>query len=167
MYWCLKRIIAFFYEGEKFVNWYIRGRNIMISSMLICDNQGLPFYSKIVSKESKLNGEFQPELLSGLISAIGTIGKSLFNEEIATINFGTEKNGFKIVTYTKELFGQNRVIYFVFMTKGEIDQKLIKNLCTTIYMEAKNTLKEPSVDMNIKEKVDRIIDFKFNGLKME
>jgi len=134
--------------------------------MLICDNQGLPFYSKIVNKES-ISNKYQPELLSGLISAIGNIGKTLFNEEIATINFGTENCGSKIVTYTKELFGQKRVIYFVFMTKGDVDQKKIKHLSNTIFMEAKQTLKDPTMDQNtnIKEKVDKIIDFKFNGLK--
>ena len=57
----------------------------MIKSILVCDSEGYPFYSKQIDKSL---GEIDPAILSGLISAIGVIGKQIFKEEIATISYG-------------------------------------------------------------------------------
>ena len=61
----------------------------MIKSLLICDSQGFPFYSKTFDPKFPIIDDL---LLSGLISAIETIGKALFNEEIATVSFGEGKS---------------------------------------------------------------------------
>ncbi|MCP4761339.1 MAG: hypothetical protein GY870_06130 [archaeon] len=134
----------------------------MIKSLLICDSNGYPFYSKVIDEAVN---NIEPTLLSGLISAIGTLGKQLFSEEIATITFGEGKNLYHIITVTKELLFESKVIYFVFITKGELNMSNIRGLVTNIFIETKQVLKDPSgIKDNIKDKVDNIIDFKFKGL---
>jgi len=124
----------------------------MIKSILICDSQGYPFYSK--NWDHNL-GEIDPTIFSGLISAIGVIGKQLFKEDIARISYGIK---YEITIITKELFGDKKSIYFVFLIEGEADLKLMKQLSTNIFIETKQVLKEPSATkLDIKEKVDRIL----------
>lgn len=124
----------------------------MIKSILVCDSQGYPFYSK---KFDRNLGEIEPTIFSGLISAIGAIGKQLFKEEIARISYGDR---YEITIITKELFGDEKSIYFVFLIEGEADLKLMKQLSTNIFIETKHVLKEPSsAKLDIKEKVDRIL----------
>jgi hypothetical protein len=124
----------------------------MIKSILVCDSQGYPFYSK---KFDQNLGEIEPTIFSGLISAIGAIGKQLFKEEIARISYGDR---YEITIITKELFGDKKSIYFVFLIEGEADLKLMKQLSTNIFIETKHVLKEPSsAKLDIKEKVDRIL----------
>ena len=124
----------------------------MFKSILICDSQGYSFYSKKID----LNlDEIDPTIFSGLISAIGAIGKQLFKEDIATIFFG---ENYEITIITKELFGNQKSIYFVFLIEGDTDQKLMKKLSTNIFIETKHVLKDPlSAQLGIKEKVDRIL----------
>ncbi|UCC19932.1 MAG: hypothetical protein JSV62_01245 [Promethearchaeota archaeon] len=125
----------------------------MIKSILVCDSQGYPFYSK--KFDSNL-GEIDPTIFSGLISAIGAIGKELFKEDIATISYGEK---YEITIITKELFGEKKLIYFVFLIEGEIDLKLMRKLSTNIFIETKHVLKDPSAaKLDIKEKVDRILE---------
>ena len=81
----------------------------MIKSILVCDSEGYPFYSKQIDKSL---GEIDPAIFSGLISAIGSIGKQIFKEEIATISYG---ENYEITIITKELFGDDKIIYFVFL----------------------------------------------------
>lgn len=101
-------------------------------------------------------GEIDPTIFSGLISAIGAIGKELFKEEIATITYGEK---YEITIITKELFGNQKSIYFVFLIEGNADLKLMKQLSTNIFIETKNVLKDPlSARQDIKEKVDRILN---------
>jgi hypothetical protein len=125
----------------------------MILSILICDSTGYPFYGR------KLNpsiGDMDPAIFSGLISAIGVIGKQLFKEEIATISYG---ENYEITIITKELFGDSKSIYFVFLIEGDPDLTLMKKLSTNIFIETKQVLKDPSVaKLDIEKKVDRIID---------
>ena len=124
----------------------------MIKSILVCDSQGYPFYSK--KFDSNL-GEIDPTIFSGLISAIGAIGKELFKEEIATISYGDK---YEIAIITKELFGNEKSIYFVFIIEGEPDLKLMKQLSTNIFIETKHVLKDPSAArLDIKQKVDKIL----------
>ena len=129
---------------------------------MICDNRGYPFYAKRIDENFI---DIDPILLSGLISAIGTLGKTLFKEEIATISFGTTKDMSNLVTVSKELFGQTRKIYFVFINKGEIKHNLIMQLVTAIFIETKPVLKDTSnIRQDIQDKIDRIIDNKLSEL---
>ncbi len=124
----------------------------MIKSILVCDSQGYPFYSK---KLDPSLGDIHPTIFSGLISAIGAIGKQLFKEDIATISYG---ENYEITIITKELFGDQKSIYFVFLIEGEKDLKLMKKLSTNIFIEAKQVLKDPSVaKLDIQEKIDKIL----------
>ena len=124
----------------------------MIKSILICDSQGYPFYSK---KFDQNLDEIDPTIFSGLISTIGAIGKHLFKEEIATISYGEK---YEITIITKELLGDEKVIYFVFLIEGDSDLKLMKQLSTNIFIETKQVLKDPSkAKLDIKQKVDRIL----------
>ncbi|MFX1326473.1 MAG: hypothetical protein ACFE8N_16095 [Promethearchaeota archaeon] len=124
----------------------------MIKSILICDSQGYPFYSKKLDPDI---GGIEPAIFSGLISAIGAIGKQLFKEEIATISYGER---YEITIITKELFGDKKVIYFVFVIEGEADLKLMKNLSTNIFIETKRVLKDPqSAQLDIQQKVDKLL----------
>ncbi|MFX1364130.1 MAG: hypothetical protein ACFFCE_15265 [Promethearchaeota archaeon] len=126
----------------------------MIKSVLICDSTGYPFYSQKIDPKI---GQIEPTIFSGLISAIGAIGKELFREDIATITYG---DNYEITIITKELLGNHKkVIYFVYIIEGEKDLKLMKNLSTNIFIETKQVLKDTSTaKLNIKEKVDRILD---------
>lgn len=125
----------------------------MLRSILICDSQGYPFYSKNLDPSL---GEIDPTILSGLISAIGVIGKRLFKEDIATITYGEK---YVITIITKELFGDNKSIYFVFVIEGEMDLKFMRKLSTNIFIETKHVLKDPSTaKQDIQEKVDRILE---------
>jgi len=125
----------------------------MIKSILVCDSEGYPFYSKQIDKSL---GEIDPAILSGLISAIGVIGKQIFKEEIATISYG---ENYEITIITKELLSDRKTIYFVFLIEGEPDLPLMKKLSTNIFIETKHVLKDPSAaKLDIKKKVDRIID---------
>ena len=125
----------------------------MIKSILVCDSEGYPFYSKKIDPSL---GDIDPAILSGLISAIGVIGKQIFKEEIATISYG---ENYEITIITKELLSDRKTIYFVFLIEGEPDLPLMKKLSTNIFIETKLVLKDPSgAKLDIKEKVDRIID---------
>jgi len=125
----------------------------MIKSVLICDSTGYPFYSRKIDPKI---GEIDPAIFSGLISAIGAIGKELFKEEIATITYG---ENYEITIITQELLGDQKLIYFVFIIEGERDLKLMKKLSTNIFIETKHVLKDPNgAKLDIQQKVDRILD---------
>ncbi|MFW9873105.1 MAG: hypothetical protein ACFFG0_08400 [Candidatus Thorarchaeota archaeon] len=124
----------------------------MIKSILICDSQGYPFYSKKLDPNLD---EINPTIFSGLISAIGAIGKKLFKEEIATITYG---ENYEIIIITKELLGGRKSIYFVFVIEGDADLQEMKQISTNIFIETKHVLKDPtSAQLDIKEKVNRIL----------
>ena len=124
----------------------------MIKSILVCDSQGYPFYSKKIDPGLD---EINPAIFSGLISAIGAIGKQLFKENIATITYG---ENYEITIIMKELFGDQKSIYFVFVIEGNVDIKSIKQISTNIFIETKKVLKDPtSAQLDIKEKVDKIL----------
>jgi len=70
-----------------------------------------------------------------------------------------------LVTVTKELFGQEKLIYFVFVNKGNINHGLIKQIVTAIFIETKMVLKDTSsIKQDIQDKIDRIIDNKLKEL---
>ena len=131
----------------------------MIQTFMVADSLGYPFYSKKVGNSQK---EFEPELLSGLLSAIGTIGKTLFNKEIANVKFG-ENEEFGITIISKEIFGEEKSIYFVFVSEGPVDLKKARGLCTNIFIETKQALKNPQESiLNIEDKINRILTNKFD-----
>ncbi len=124
----------------------------MIKSILICDSTGYPFYLKQIDPTMT---EMDSSIFSGLISAISTIGKQLFNEDIATITYGDK---YKITIITKELRKIEKTIYFVFLVEGDTDLKLMRRLSTNIFIETKHVLKDPSAaKLDIKQKVDKIL----------
>jgi len=124
----------------------------MIIAVLVCDSQGYPFYSNKIDPSI---GDINPAIFSGLISAIGAIGKQLFKEDIARISYGDK---YEIGIITKELFGDKKLIYFVFLIEGEPDLSLMKKLSTNIFIETKHVLRNPlSAQLDIKEKVDKIL----------
>ena len=128
----------------------------MIKSFLICNSDGLPFYSKKIDQNFK---DYDPHLFSGWISAISIIGKKLFQEEIATLSFGINKKA-SIVILPREFFGFDKVIFFVFLIQDEIDHKQLRQLCTNILIESKEYLKTVPLqsDERFKLKIDKVVD---------
>ncbi|MBD3196758.1 MAG: hypothetical protein GF317_17000 [Candidatus Lokiarchaeota archaeon] len=135
----------------------------MIQKLLICDSQGYPFYSRDFDNEIP---KVDQALLSGLISTIGTLGRQLFKKDIANISFGSGYDEAHIFIVTKEILFKQKSIYFIFFMKGQCDVKLVKDISTTIFIENKNILKNSDqFSIQIEQKVDAIINHKFNGLK--
>lgn len=127
----------------------------MIKSLLICDSRGYAFYSKIFDKDLE---SYDSALFSGFISAIGTLGRELFKEEIATISFGYNENSPNIIVLSKDFYGTDKRIYFVFLTQGKIDLKPIREVCTNIYINNKEELKKSMVNNALKDKIDKIVN---------
>lgn len=135
----------------------------MIQKLLICDSQGYPFYSRNMDDSIP---EMDKSLLSGLISAIGTIGDKIFKKKIANISFGNGSAGSYISIITKDLLFEDKAIFFVFFMKGECNTHLIKEISTTIFIENKQFLKNPDAQsLKIERKVDSIIENRFSGLR--
>jgi len=134
----------------------------MIEKLLICDSQGYPFYTK--DFDSKIP-TIDQALLSGLISTIGTLGRQLFKKEIANITFGTGITQSHIFIVTKELLSEGKSIYFVFFMQGECDQKLVKDISTTIFIESKNILKRSNnFSGQIESRVDSILKNRYSNV---
>jgi len=134
----------------------------MIQKLLICDSQGYPFYTKDFDSEIP---SIDQALLSGLISTIGTLGRQLFKKEIANITFGTGITQSHIFIVTKELLTEGKSIYFVFFMKGECDQKLVKDISTTIFIENKNILKSSNkFGGQIKHRVDSVLQNRYSNV---
>ncbi|MHA1619415.1 MAG: hypothetical protein ACTSVZ_09040, partial [Promethearchaeota archaeon] len=126
------------------------------------DNGGLPFYSRNFDEFIQIDDA----LLSGLLSAIGTIGRTLFKQEIATIKFGEGNEISRILVITRELFSSHRQIFFVFFYTGEIDIKRLRSVSTLIFMEAKMAFKNQTPETKVVGMlIDKILDNKFDGLK--
>jgi len=107
-----------------------------------------------------------PSLFSGLISAIGYIGKQLFNENIADISFGMNRNSSKIGIISKELISADKKIFFVFLYSGDLNLKNLRELSTNIYIETKSMLVNRLNDVNkFRFKVDNLLDTRYHGLK--
>lgn len=128
----------------------------MIQKILICNNSGYPFFSRDFDDSLP---DFDPALLSGLISSIGALGNELFKKKIAQINFGSEGKGSFIYIVSKEILFENKSIYFVFFMQGQLQDKLAKELSTQIFIENKTILKNPERRFTeISQKVNKIID---------
>ena len=135
-----------------------------LKCLLISDASGIPFYSREFDFEG-----IDATLLSGLLSAVGTIGKTLFKQDIATIVFGENiqpKNESKIIVISKEFFQIKKQIFFVFFYHGEQNMKKLRQLATTIFMEAKHSFRDRAPEtQQLRKSIDRIIELKFDGLK--
>ena len=135
-----------------------------LKCLLISDDSGIPFYSREFDFEG-----IDATLLSGMLSAVGTIGKTLFQQDIATIAFGENiqpKNSSKIIVISKEFFAIKKQIFFVFFYHGEQNMKQLRQLATTIFMEAKHSFRDRAPEtQQIRKSIDRIIELKFDGLK--
>ncbi len=135
-----------------------------LKCLLISDDSGIPFYSREFDFEG-----IDPTLLSGLLSAVGTIGKTLFKQDIATIVFGENiqpKNASKIIVISKEFFQIKKQIFFVFFYHGEQNMKQLRKLATTIFMEAKQSFRDRAPETRqLRQIIDRLIELKFDGLK--
>lgn len=127
----------------------------MIKSLLICDSRGYAFYSKIFDKDLE---SYDSALFSGFISAIGTLGRELFKEEIATISFGYNEHSPNIIVLSKDFYGTDKRIYFVFLTQGKIDLKPVREVCTNIYIHNKEELKKSMVNNALRDRIDKIVN---------
>lgn len=124
--------------------------------MLITDSNGITLYSKSFDKIYK---DFNFTLLSGLISAVESIGKELFNEDLASIYFG-EKRDYNITIITKRFLNQKTSIFFIFLMKGEFKQTDLQNISTRIFIETKAILRHENSNIignKIAEKTDKIL----------
>lgn len=135
-----------------------------LKCLLISDDSGIPFYSREFDFEG-----IDATLLSGLLSAVGTIGKTLFKQDIATIVFGENiqpKNESKIIVISKEFFQIKKQIFFVFFYHGEQNMKQLRKLATTIFMESKHSFRDRTPEtQQLRRSIDRIIELKFDSLK--
>jgi hypothetical protein len=135
-----------------------------LGCILVADNNGMPFYSRTFNNFELLDAA----LLSGLISAIGSVGKRLFNQEIATIAYGVGADAANIVVVTRELFEEDKTINFVFFYRGtpkEPQVKTFREISTTIFMETKLLLRSGLQEVSkIQGKINFILDKKFPQL---
>jgi len=134
----------------------------MIQKLIITDSDGFPHYKRTFDDKIP---PIDDTLLSGLISTIGILGKKLFKKEIAKISFGLGMNQSHIFIVSKELLQRGKTIYFVFFLKGDIDEKLVKDAATTIYIENKDQLLgSDKFSTKLTAKIDRVLDNRYSQI---
>ncbi len=134
----------------------------MILCLQICDSQGFPFYTRSFAGFVEINAV----LLSGMVSAVGSLGRKLFKQDIATITFGSGEDLTYMVVIAKDLFFAEKSIYFVFYIKGEFKIKSIREIATTFYIENKAQLNTSNFDTKkIEEKVNQLIEIQFKNFQ--
>jgi hypothetical protein len=135
----------------------------MLKSMLICNADGMPFFSRNFDEFI----EIEPLLLSGLISALGSFGKQLFDKEIATVFFGSPaEQTSSLFVITKDLISIDKKIHFCFFSEGNLNHKILAELSTNLFIEIKNMLSVTHPDFQvINDKVNRIIDTRFKDIE--
>ncbi len=141
----------------------------MLEYLLICDTAGQSLYHRKFRESFKIS---EPSLLSGLISEVDSIGRQVFNKQVAVVTFGEDslasidESVSKIVVISKELFGQDKRINFVFFSTGDCSMKILRQVVTTLYMEIKNLINDEHPDNpKIGLIVDKVIDNNFKGFK--
>ena len=135
----------------------------MFRAFIISDSQGFTYYSKNNDFE-----KFNPIINAGFVSAINIVAKEFYEEEIADIYFGMNHTN-RITIISKELFGLKKCLYFVFYLDGYNDLITLRALCSEIFIETKELIKELIKSMNsnqkicdlIQEKVDLILNNKY------
>ncbi len=134
----------------------------MIQKLVICDSDGYPYYKRDFDDDLPV---IDNTLLSGLISTIGILGKQLFKKEIAHISFGLGINQSHIFIVSKELLRKEKTVYFVFFLKGDYNEKLVKDISTTIYIENKDQLiGTESFSSRLSAKIDKILDNRYSQI---
>ncbi|MHA1775505.1 MAG: hypothetical protein ACTSWC_01955 [Promethearchaeota archaeon] len=135
----------------------------MILCLQICDSRGFPFFTRTFAGFPEINGV----LLSGMVSAIGSLGQKLFHQDIATISFGSGVDLTYMVVIAKNLYFQKKAIYFVFYLKDNCDLKRLREIATTIYIENKGILNVSNFDVDLlKKKIDVLINTKFSEFQL-
>ncbi|UYP47569.1 hypothetical protein NEF87_003854 [Candidatus Lokiarchaeum ossiferum] len=130
----------------------------MIKGLQICDSKGFPIYTRTANNFTGINGT----LMSGLISAIGVMGKELFKQNIANITFGEGSNTSYLTIIRKELFKENKSIDFVYFSEQKCDLASLNNISTTIFIDSKRDLIDSSkVRDDLKPRINKIIDLNF------
>lgn len=133
----------------------------MIKAILISDSSGFPFYSRSVNSFEELN----KNLFSGLICAIGKIGKKLFKQNLATIHFGANISQSHMIVISKQLFSEKKIVYFAFFIEGECNHILIKEIAASIFIEVKSFLSVQSEHLaEIQLKIDNLLAKKYGNL---
>ncbi len=140
----------------------------MLESLLIHDTSGTSIYHRNFRESFKFG---DPTLVSGLISAIDSIGQQLFSKQIAVVTYGEDNISnidepiSKILVFSRDLFGQEKHINFVFFSTGDISMKVLREVVTTIFLEIKTLLKGDQPDYKrIGLIVDHVIENHFKGL---
>jgi len=140
----------------------------MLEYLVICDSSGLPIYTRIFHQSKTFD---EPSLLSDLISAIDSLGRSLFSKKTAVITYGEdnitslEESVSKIIVISKDLPSEDKHVNFVFVSSGDISLKALGEIATTIYIEIKQLLRISHPDYKkIQLSTDKIIDNNFKGL---
>ena len=133
---------------------------VMIKNFLITDSTGIALYSKSVNSAK----EISTQLFSGLISTVGTVGKMLFKQKLATITFGSDvKNQNQVVILSKDRYGERKSIYFVFAGNHLENTIPLKEIAATLYIEAKKELTNPQ-NGDLKQKIDNLLENRFHNL---
>ena len=129
---------------------------------MICDSEGIPFFSRTFNEFQILDDA----LLSGLISAIGSIGKTLFKKDIAMISYGGEnQDDPRIIIVPKDLFNEEKSIFFVYLVTGVPELKKLREISTLVFVESKNSLKMIMSDRRaLAEKINKILDSRYPNL---
>ncbi|MBD3353691.1 MAG: hypothetical protein GF364_19560 [Candidatus Lokiarchaeota archaeon] len=136
----------------------------MIERMIIFNKGGLPLYTRKFVE----SGSMEPSLLAGLVSAIDSMGFTLFKKKIATISFGEEnfsslnENVSKIVFISKDIMRLDKNFYFVFFCNGNDSLKLLRQISTRVFIEIKSILQSDMPDSaRITELTNKIINNHF------
>jgi hypothetical protein len=140
----------------------------MLEFLLICDSDGLSFYNRQFRDTIKFN---EPALLSGLISAIDSLGRHVFNKKVAVVTYGednvsnVDESISKIIVISKDLLAQDKRMNFVFFSSGDSSIKALREITTAIFIEIKSLLRvHPPDYKKIGLIVDKIIDNKYKDL---
>ncbi len=135
----------------------------MIKCLQICDSLGYPFFYRRFDGFPLMDDT----LLSGLISAIASVSNQIFHNKIATITFGDPFSHSQMIIIQKDLLHEAKSIYFVFFIRGECDMVLVKEISTEIFIELKNSFRNPSYIANeLTEKINFILNHRFQSLSV-
>jgi hypothetical protein len=144
-----------------------------IEAILICNSDGLPFYSKIFGNGILLN---DMSLLSGLITAIDVMGSEIFGRHVAIITYrddaishnDSNNNGNQIIIISKDIFSHDQHINFVYYTSINCPISIVRQITTHIFMEIKVFLQAEIPNyQKIKEIADKIIEHNYSTQVMQ
>lgn len=133
----------------------------MIKNFLVTDSTGGALYSKNVNSGKDIS----TQLFSGLISTVGTVGRMLFKQKLATITFGANENENQVVILTKDRYGEKNSVYFVFAGNHLENTIPLKEIAATLYIETKKELNDPQNNKDVlQRKIDTLLENRFHNL---